>query len=221
MLCQQHWWLVLSFFSHYFRFWGFPSKSPQLTFPFWEVLGVDFQFPFSKALRCYFSDPPFGLLHLLSFSLNGQILLYQAERSLATFLHGPLSCIPRGTRLFLLECWFLSHQPFSKPWVADGTHPPSFFASMSILPWAVLIPIDFFLHISGIPSFWESQVSWFSPFLGWAELLFFPFSLFSKAQSLPIHGFGPSLTYLKWTLIDVFGPCPFFKGPNGFFFLNL
>ena len=34
--------------------------------------------------------------------------------------------------------------------------------------------------------------------LGWAS--FFPFSLFSKAQSLPIHEFGPPPTYLKWAL---------------------
>ena len=111
MLCQQHWWLVLSFFSHYFRFWGFPSKSPQLTFPFWEVLGVDFQFPFSKALRCYFSDPPFGLLHLLSFSLNGQILFYQAERSTTTFFHGPSPRVPQGTGHFFMSCWFTSLLP--------------------------------------------------------------------------------------------------------------
>ena len=133
---------------------------------------MTFNPPFSKALRYYFLDPPFGLLHLLSFSLNGHILLCQAKRSSTTFFHGSPSCIPRGTRLFLLEYWFLSHQPISEPWVADGTHPPSFFVSMSMLLWAVLISIDFFLHISRIPGFWKSpasgnpQVSWSGPFLG-------------------------------------------------------
>ena len=51
---------------------------------------------------------------------------------------------------------------------------------------------------------------------GWAELpFFFPlFFLFFKAQSLPIHGFWPLPTYLKWTLIGGFRLCPFFEGPK-------
>ena len=101
MLCKQHWWLAPSLFSHYFPLWDFLPKSPLLTIPFWEVLGVDFQFPFSKTSRFYFSDPPFGLLHVLAFSLNGKIPLCQAERSLATFFHGQ---IPWATRLLLLKC---------------------------------------------------------------------------------------------------------------------
>ena len=44
----------------------------------------------------------------------------------------------------------------------------------------------------------------------------FPLPLFSKARTLPIHGFGPPPTYFKWTLIGGFGPCPFFEGPKGF-----
>ena len=156
MLCQQHWWLVPSLFSHYFPLLRLSPKSSQLTLHFWEVLRTDFQSFFSKASRCYFLDPHFWLLHLLSFSLNGQIPLCQADKSPATFLHGPLSCVPRGTRLLFMKCWFLSHQPFYEPWAADGTYPPSFFVFMSMLPWAVPIQANFFLHVLRILGFWES-----------------------------------------------------------------
>ena len=146
----------LLYFLTIFPFWGFPPKSPQLTFPFWEVLRADFHSSLPKASRCSFSDPSFWLLHFLSFSLNDQIISYQTERSLATFLYGPPSCIPRGTRLLFMKCWFLSHQPFSKPWVANGTCLSSFLVSMSMLPWAVPIPANTFLHFSRILGFWES-----------------------------------------------------------------
>ena len=53
-----------------------PPKSSQLTFLFWKVLRADFQSSLPKTSRCSFSDPPFWLLHLLSFSLNGQIPPY-------------------------------------------------------------------------------------------------------------------------------------------------
>ena len=95
--------LIFSLFST-FEIPPPPSpKSSQLTFLFWEVLGLTFNLLFPK-LRCYFSDSPFWLLHLLSFSLNGQIPFCQVERSPITFLHGQPPCIARDTRLPLLKC---------------------------------------------------------------------------------------------------------------------
>ena len=88
---------------------------------------------FPKLLILLFR-PTFWLLYFLSFSLNGQIPFCQVERSPITFLHGQPPCIARDTRLPLLKCWFLSHQSFFEPWVADETYPLSFFVSMSMLP---------------------------------------------------------------------------------------
>ena len=71
MLCQQHWWLDPSLFSHYFPLLRFPSKKSLAYIPFLGVLGADFQSSLPKDSKCSFLDPPFWLLHLLSFSLNG------------------------------------------------------------------------------------------------------------------------------------------------------
>ena len=128
-------------------------KRPQLTFLFWEVLRVDFQYSLPKASRCSFSNLPFWLLHLLSFSLNRQIPPCQVERSSATFLHGPPPCIPQGTKLLFMKCWFLNHQPFSEPWATNGTCLSSFLVCIIMLPWAVPISTDHFLHFSRIPAF--------------------------------------------------------------------
>ena len=105
-----------------------------------------------------------------------------------------------------LFSWSASFQViclFSTSWVADGTYMLSFFLFMGMLPWAVSITAGLLLHIPRIPGFWQSpsilvQLSlWVPPqsSLLRAGLSFF-FSLFHKAQSLPIHGFGPFLTYL-------------------------
>ena len=48
----------------------------------------------------------FNLLSLLSFFPNKLILFYEAERSSATFLHGPSSWVPRSTRPLFMSCWF-------------------------------------------------------------------------------------------------------------------
>ena len=125
--------------------------------------------------------PTFLAASPLSFSLNGQIPPYQAERSPAIFLHGPPFCVPRGIGLLFMKCWFLSHQFFSEPWATDGTYPPSYFVSMSMLPWAIPIPANVFLHILRIPGFYESQGILVQSLLGsptnfshkgWAELPF-------------------------------------------------
>ena len=53
--------------------------------------GLTFDLSFSKTSRFYLFKPTFWLLSFLSFFLNGTISFYQAERSPATFIHGPSS----------------------------------------------------------------------------------------------------------------------------------
>ena len=93
---------------------------------------------------------------------------------------------------------------FLHHWVADGTYLLSFFVFLGMLPWAILIPTwppaaypedPKFL---GIPKYPSSAFSLSSPTIfslkGWAKLNF-SFSLFHKAQNLPVHGFRPLPTY--------------------------
>ena len=163
--------------------------------------------------------PTFWLLHPLSFSINGKIPLCQAERSPVTFFHNPSSYIPRGNRLPFLPSTFF--------WTMGGWWDISTFvccvhehASLSYPNpnWFLSVYLEDprLLGVSrhpGLVPFWASQ----QIFLTKTGLSFlFPFPSFSKAQNLPIHGFGPPPTYLKWTLIGRFWPCPFFESPNGF-----
>ena len=86
-----------------------PLQKPLADFPVLRSpRGLTFDLYFSKASRFHIFRPTFWLLSLLSFFPNGLIPFYQAERSLATFLHGPSSWVPRGTRPFFMSCWFLS-----------------------------------------------------------------------------------------------------------------
>ena len=109
MLCQQHWWLVSSLFSHYFPILRFFLQKPLADFP---VLGgpkgLTFDFSFSNTSRFHLFKPTFWLLSFLSFFLNGLIPFYQTERFSTTFLHGPSFWVPRGTRPLFMSCWFPS-----------------------------------------------------------------------------------------------------------------
>ena len=100
-----------------FLFWGFPPKSPQLTF-FWGVLRVDFQSFLSKASRCSFLDPPFWLLHLFVIFSNwvdSSLLSWKILSHLLSWFIFLRS--PRYQTSFM-KCRFLSHQSFF--WTIGG-----------------------------------------------------------------------------------------------------
>ena len=118
---------------------------------------MTFNSSFPKASRYYFSDPLFWLLYLLSFFLSRQISFYQAERSLAIFLHGPFPWVPQGTRHFFMKCWFLSPLPFFCiiGWLMGH------ICYRSLCSWACSLELSqpqlgLLLHIMRIPGFWES-----------------------------------------------------------------
>ena len=67
MLCQQHWWLVLSQFSHYILLLRFPSKKFQAGLSHLGGPRGWFLISFSKASKEAFQNPPFWLPHPLSF----------------------------------------------------------------------------------------------------------------------------------------------------------
>ena len=134
--------------------------------------------------------PTFWLLHLLSFSLNGQIPLCQTERSSATFHHGPSSCVTWGTKLLFMKCWFLSHQPFF--WIMGGWWDISILALCIHGHAPLSCP-----HPNWSPSTYPEDPRFFgiprypvsAPFLrsstnffhnGWAELPFFLFLYFLR-----------------------------------------
>ena len=146
--------------------------------------------------------PTFWLLYLLSSSLNGQILFYQAERSpghlpslsislgfprYQSFFHEVL--VPKSSALFCIIGWLMGHiySRFLCSWAC------SLELSQS-QPGPVAYPEDpRFLGISRHPS---SAFSLDSPAIfSLKNGLSFSFSLLLKAQSLPIHGFRHLPTY--------------------------
>ena len=117
------------------------------------------------------------------------------------------------------------HQLFFEPWAADGIYPPSFVVSMSMLPWAIPILIDFFLYILRIPGFWEFQGilvqslsglpnKFSSQRLDWAS--FFLFLYFLRPKTYPFMGLDPLLLILSGPWLVDFGLVPSLKAQMGF-----
>ena len=195
MLCQQVAgpFLIL----HYFPLLRFPLQKPLANFLILRgSRGLTFDLSFSKTSRFHIFKPTFWLLSLLSFFANGLIPFYQAERSPATFLHGPSSQVPRGTKLLFMSCWFPSLLILFCiiGWLMGHICPHSscFWACLLELSQSQLSlaahPED--SRLLGIPRYPGSIF-----FLG-SSVIFLPlkarldffFPLFCEVQSLPIHG---------------------------------
>ena len=78
---------------------------------------------------------------------------------------------------------------------------------MSMLFWAVYLPVDFFLYFLRIPSLVLATPQYPGPIFFLTPWGFFSQRLdqassasFSKAQDLPIHELGLLFTYFKWAL---------------------
>ena len=156
MLCQQHWWLVPSIFSHYFPFWGSPPQKSLVDLPLWGGLkGWLSMLLFPKLLNTTFQAHFFGSFTFVFFSKWADSFLIKLKDPQPPSFMVHLLTLPKVLDFFSWSagsqaiCLFLHH------WVTDGTHPFLFFMLMGMLSWAVSIPIAVLLHTPKIPGFWE------------------------------------------------------------------
>jgi len=136
MLCQQHWWLDPSSFSHYFPLLRFPFQKPLADFP---VLGGP------KGLTSNLSFPKASRHHPFQTHILATLPFVLFPKWVDSFLSGlktpsslPSWCIfLRSLRYPTLIHELLvskSSAPFLHHWVTDGTHLLSFFVFLGKFP---------------------------------------------------------------------------------------
>ena len=157
MLCQQHWWLVSSLFSHSFPLLKFLLQKPLADFP---VLGgskwLIFNLSFPKTFRYHFSDPLFGCFTLCHFLQMGKFPSIRLKDTQPPSFKVHLPGFPELPDLF---SWVASFQVFCPFLASLGGWWDTSALILCVprhAPLSRLNPNLALLHIPRIPGFWES-----------------------------------------------------------------
>ena len=158
MLCQQHWWLVPSWFFIIFFLWRFLLQKPLANLPVLrDPRRLTFVLSFSKASRFHLFRPTFWLLFFLSFS------------QVSWFLSARLKDLqPPSFMVFLLGfhkvlgsySWIVGSQAFWSFFCIIGWLIGTYLFLFLVFSWHAslncLNPNLALLHVSRIPGSWES-----------------------------------------------------------------
>ena len=157
MLCQQHWWLVPSLFSHYFPLLRFLLQKPLAdSLVLGGSKGLTSNLLFPKTFRYHFSDPLFGCFTFCHFFQIGKFSFIRIKDPQPPPFMVHLLGFPELPDPF---SWVASSQIFC-PFLASLGGRWDTFVFILCVPWhAPLSCLNLnlaLLHIPRILGFWES-----------------------------------------------------------------